>query len=155
MESEIIEETLPSPMNVSLIIPTRNGSETLGELLAGLTIQSIQPDELLVVASESEDDTVKIAENYGAIVKNIEFSSFDHGGTRSLAARWAKGDILVFLTQDVLPASRTILENLIAPIRESGEVCLSYGRQLPSFKATEIAAHLRNFNYPAESQLRS
>ena len=142
-------------MNVSIIIPTRNGSETLGELLAGLTIQSIQPDEILVVDSNSEDDTVKIAENYGAIVKNIEFSSFDHGGTRSLAARWAKGDILVFLTQDVLPASRTMLENLIAPIRESGEVCLSYGRQLPSFKATEIAAHLRNFNYPAESQLKS
>lgn len=142
-------------MSVSIIIPTRNGSETLRELLAGLTIQSLQADEILVVDSASEDDTVEIATSFGAVVKHIESSSFDHGGTRSLAAGWAKGDVLVFLTQDVLPASPAMLDNLTAPIRESAEICLSYGRQLPSFQATEISAHLRHFNYPAESRLKS
>ncbi|MGI9536116.1 MAG: glycosyltransferase family 2 protein [Desulfocapsaceae bacterium] len=148
-------ETSPTPTKISIIIPTRNGSETLRELLASLTIQSCQADEILVIDSDSEDDTPETAVGYGAVVHKIELKSFDHGGTRTMAARMAQGDILVFLTQDVLPASPTMLEELIAPIRDIDDVSLSYGRQLPSFQATEIAAHLRNFNYPSESQVKT
>ena len=140
---------------VSIIIPTRNGSTTLRELLAGLTIQSLQADEIMVVDSGSEDDTVAIAASFGVTIHAIEPDSFDHGGTRTMAAKMARGDILIFLTQDVLPASREMIEKLTAPLRSSEDICLSYGRQLPSFSATEIAAHLREFNYPAESQVRS
>jgi rhamnosyltransferase len=142
-------------MSISIIIPTRNGSAELRELLAGLKIQSLQADEIMVVDSASEDDTVAIAASYGATVHRIERDSFDHGGTRTRAAQMAQGDILVFLTQDVLPASRDMLGKLTTPFRESEEICLSYGRQLPSFQATDIAAHLRDFNYPGQSQLRS
>ena len=142
-------------MSISIIIPTRNGSDTLRELLAALTIQSCQADEILVIDSDSEDDTVETALSYGAVVHKIELKSFDHGGTRTKAARMVQGDILVFLTQDVLPASPAMLEKLIAPIRDSDDISLSYGRQLPSFQATEIAAHLRNFNYPSESLVKT
>ena len=142
-------------MSVSIIIPTRNGSATLRELLANLTIQSLQADEIMVVDSDSEDDSVAIAAAYGAKVQTIEVGTFDHGGTRTLAAQKARGEILVFLTQDVLPASRDMLEKLISPLTQSADICLSYGRQLPSFQATEIAAHLRNFNYPETSRIKS
>lgn len=142
-------------MSISIIIPTRNGSDTLRELLAALTIQSRQADEILVIDSDSDDDTVETAASYGAVVHKIELNNFDHGGTRTMAARMAQGDILVFLTQDVLPASPAMLENLTAPISNSDDVSLSYGRQLPSFQATEIAAHLRNFNYPSESLVKT
>jgi rhamnosyltransferase len=72
-----------------------------------------------------------------------------------MAAQMAGGELLVYLTQDVLPASADMIANLTAPLRESDEIWMSYGRQLPAFKATEIAAHLREFNYPEESQVRS
>jgi rhamnosyltransferase len=88
-------------------------------------------------------------------VQSIDPGSFDHGGTRTMAGSMASGEILVYLTQDVLPASADMTANLTAPLRESEDIWLSYGRQLPSFQATEIAAHLREFNYPAESQVRS
>ena len=142
-------------MSISIIIPTRNGASTLRELLAALTIQSLQADEILVIDSDSDDDTVEIATGYGAVVHSIELDSFDHGGTRTKAARMAQGDVLVFLTQDVLPKSPTMLEKLTAPILTSNDVSMSYGRQLPSFQATEIAAHLRNFNYPSESRVKT
>ena len=148
-------EKTPTSTSISIIIPTRNGSDTLRELLAALTIQSRQADEVLVIDSDSEDETVEIAARYGAVVHKIALNNFDHGGTRTIAARMAKGDILVFLTQDVLPASPTMLEQLTAPISNSDDVSLSYGRQLPSFQATEIAAHLRHFNYPSESQIKT
>lgn len=142
-------------MSVSVIIPTRNGGDRLRELLASLTIQSFKADEILVVDSASDDDTVATAREYGAVVHEIDLNSFDHGSTRSMAAEMARGDILVFLTQDVLLASRTVLEQLIAPIIAANDVWASYGRQLPAFDAHEIAAHLRYFNYPADSSTKS
>ena len=142
-------------MSVSIIIPTRNGSTTLSELLAGLTIQSLQADEIIVIDSGSEDDTMEIAASYGARTHSIDPGTFDHGATRTKAGKMASGEILVFLTQDVLIASREMIENLTAPLRDTKEICLSYGRQLPSFQASEISAHLRTFNYPDESQVRS
>lgn len=142
-------------MSVSIIIPTRNGSTTLRELLAGLTIQSLQADEIIVIDSGSEDDTVEVAASCGARIISIEPGSFDHGATRTKAGKMASGEILVYLTQDVLVSSRDMIERLTAPLRENQEICLSYGRQLPSFQATEISAHLREFNYPAESHVRS
>lgn len=161
MSDRLIDESSRSvnqagiKMRLSVIIPTRNGGNAFRELLASLTIQSLRPDEILVIDSASEDDTVKIARQYGAQVHQIAPDEFDHGATRTEAARRAGGDILVFLTQDVLPASGDLLELLIQPILLDPGVELSYARQLPSFNATRVAAHLRSFNYPETSELRT
>ena len=113
-------------MSVSIIIPTKNGSSTLRELLAGLTIQSLQADEIIVIDSGSEDDTMEIAASYGARTYSIDPGTFDHGTTRTQAGKMASGEILVFLTQDVLIASREMLDNLTAPLKNSEDICLSY-----------------------------
>ncbi len=141
--------------SVSVIIPTLNGAKSLRELLAGLTIQSILPQEILVIDSHSSDDTVEVAKSYGAQVTIIERAAFDHGATRSMAARAAKGDILVYFTQDVVPADRRLLEHLITPLMGNDAIAVSYGRQLPAFNADEISAHLRSFNYSDTSCVRT
>ncbi|MEJ2058010.1 MAG: glycosyltransferase family 2 protein [Desulfofustis sp.] len=142
-------------MSLSVIIPTRNGGTAFRELLASLSVQSLQPDEILVIDSDSEDETVEIAREYGASVLQITRDEFDHGATRTEAARRAGGDILIFLTQDVLPASPDLLEILIRPILKNSGVDLSYARQLPAFNATGAAAHLRYFNYPQTTEIRT
>jgi hypothetical protein len=53
-------------------------------------------------------------------VITIDRAVLDHGGTRNLGAKQARGEILVFLTQDATPADDLWLENLVAPIL-SGE----------------------------------
>ncbi len=138
---------------LSVIIPTCNAGPWLEELLTRLTGQSLVPDEILVVDSASDDNTRALARGF-PLVRLIEIprESFDHGATRSMAARRSRGDILVFLTQDALPATNKSLQLLTAPLRQAGNIAVCYGRQLPHAGATPFAAHLRLFNYPAEEE---
>jgi rhamnosyltransferase len=148
------ETTTAKDQTFSVIIPTLNGAGQLEELLSSFRIQTVKPEKLLVVDSSSTDDTVLIAKRYGAEVMLIDRDDFDHGGTRTLAAHKIGSDYLVFFTQDVIPAHRFVLQNLIEPLLNDETVGVSYGRQLPSFDATDTARHLRLFNYPESSQIR-
>jgi rhamnosyltransferase len=140
---------------LSVIIPTWNGAASLRELLGVLTRQTVLFHELLIVDSSSQDETVAIAKEFGAEVVVIPPDEFDHGGTRTLMCRKAKGDILVFLTQDAIPASTEALAKLIDPLLSDKMIAVTYGRQLPNRDATVFAAHLRFFNYPSQAGVRS
>lgn len=144
--------TLPS---VSVLIPARNGESTLRELLAMMSLQTLSPTETVVADSASSDNTAEIAREYGAVVVDVDPGEFDHGGTRSMLAQRARGDILVFMTQDAIMKTRDALEKLVAPLVDDDEVATSYGRQLPAFDADFFARSLRSFNYPENSAVRS
>ncbi len=145
----------------TVIIPTYNAGKQLAKLLESLKAQSLACDILIIDAS-SDDDTAKIAKRSGATVTIIEKQSFDHGGTRTLAGQLsgtitrtkADADILVYMTQDALPADSTALENLIKPFSDH-MVAAAYGRQLPHPVASPFGGHLRLFNYPEISHIRS
>lgn len=139
---------------ISLIIPTCNGAKTLAELLAVLDRQTMVSEEILVVDSSSDDDSAEVARLHGAEVTVIERRQFDHGGTRSSMAARARGDLLVFFTQDAVPATRDALARLVEPFTDNA-IAVAYGRQLPSPDATWAAASLRLFNYPEQSSVRS
>lgn len=143
----------PQQIQVSVVVPTLNGERTLEQFFSVLRRQHLQPDEILVADSTSTDRTVEICRQYGAEVVIIPRAEFDHGGTRTRMARQAKGEILVFFTQDAILASRDALGLLVAPLLAKKAAC-SYGRQLPSKGATPVAAHLRLFNYPPQSARR-
>ena len=140
---------------ISVIIPTLNGEATLPDFFAALLMQDLVVDEVLVGDSASEDSTVEICIEHGARVVSIPRNEFDHGGTRTLLATKATGDVLVYFTQDAVLSSPDALRKLITPLMENGIVCCVYGRQLPSPGASLLAAHLRSFNYPGESEIRS
>ena len=139
----------------SVIIPTLNGARWLDDLLTRLREQTLQPDEILVVDSGSTDATLSIAASHGVHLLEIPPGSFDHGGTRSLAVRHVVGELLVFLTQDAIPADREAIARLVRPLAEDALIAAAYGRQLANPDATPCAAHLRLFNYPPESAVRS
>ncbi|MBR0288615.1 MAG: glycosyltransferase family 2 protein [Selenomonadaceae bacterium] len=142
-------------MNCGLIIPTLNAGEQFQKLLDGLATQSL-PTKKLIVDSESTDDTVKLAKNFGVEVLTISRKSFNHGATRQFALeKILPLDVIIFLTQDILFHDDESLAKLIKIFSEDKSVGLSYGRQLPHLNATNEAKFLRAFNYPAESQLRS
>jgi polysaccharide biosynthesis protein PslC len=143
---------------ISIIIPTLNGGKLFGKVLESIAMQEIHDEyELLVYDSCSTDNTVQRALSFGAEVVRIDKKDFDHGSTRTMAAKKAAGDILVFMTQDAVITNPDCLASLIEPlkIKKSSSVAVTYGRQLPSKDATPAAAHLRLFNYPAESLVRT
>jgi rhamnosyltransferase len=134
-------------MKVSVIIPTRNGGRFLGPLFKTLKEQTFRPVQILVVDSSSEDDTSNICKACGVDLIQIDGKTFDHGGTRSLAASAAKGEILVFMTQDALFKDIECLKNLIRPL-EDPIIAASYGRQIPREDANPVEVFARSFNYP-------
>ncbi len=135
---------------VSVIIPTFNARALLPPLLESLRAQSLWPFELLVVDSSSPDGTAALARKEGVRVLTIPRESFNHGTTRTLAARLARGEFLFFLTQDARPMDHKALENLLIPLAEDPRLALSYGRQLAS--GDPLASLDRLFNYPPRSR---
>jgi len=135
-------------MKVSVIVPTRNGGRYLERLFKTLGEQTFRPVQILVVDSSSDDDTQNICKASGADFIQIDAKTFDHGGTRNLAASRAIGDVLVFMTQDALFKENRSLENLINPL-ENTTIAASYGKQIPIIDANPIEVFARSFNYPS------
>ncbi|MEJ2647430.1 MAG: glycosyltransferase family 2 protein [Sedimentisphaerales bacterium] len=136
---------------LSIIIPTCNASKHLPSLLSSLQSQTIQGYELIVIDSSSTDNTVEIADSCNARVIQIAKDQFDHGGTRTLAAKQAMGQILIYLSQDVLFSDNKGLENITKPFETDENIAAVFGRQMPDKNASVFAEHLRLFNYPEHS----
>lgn len=140
---------------VSVIIPTLNAEQDLANLLDKLAAQDHAIDEIIVVDSASDDRTVEICKNDNRVkLIQIVRNDFDHGGTRDMALRRSVGDIIVFLTQDAVPAKKDFIDRLIAPLQEE-DVAVSTGRQLPKAGATKTERLVRSFNYPKDSCIKS
>ena len=133
-------------MFVSIIIPTYNAQKEITKLLQQIRRQSLVDFELIVIDSTSEDLTVEKAREYADRVEVIPKEEFRHGGTRTKAAKLARGELLVFMTQDVLLYDDSSIEKLIA-VFEDERVGAAYGRQLPHLGEKPFGAHLRHFNY--------
>jgi rhamnosyltransferase len=141
-------------MKLSVIIPTLNAGRYLPNLLERLFSQTVSDKEIIVIDSASDDETAEVARSFGVTVKPISRREFNHGRTRNVAADDASGEYLVFLTQDALPVNGHLLENLIAPLENDGQIAASYGRQIAYEHAYPIEKFIRGFNYPEESRTK-
>jgi len=133
---------------VGVVIPTYNGGSVWKEVVSALQMQRSDFDKILVIDSGSTDETVAIAQNAGFTVEQISATKFNHGGTRNFGLHKIDCDIVVFLTQDAIPANNAI--SLISSEFEDDRIAVTYGRQLPHDNATPIAEHARLFNYKSE-----
>ncbi|HXX80882.1 MAG TPA: glycosyltransferase [Thermodesulfovibrionales bacterium] len=141
-------------MRISLIIPTFNAGPYIENLLSMLSAQDTKPWELIIVDSSSEDSTVEIAKRFAAKTIVIPRQTFNHGKTRNLAAMEAKGNILVFMTQDAFPYRNTLLSTLTAPLQML-DIAASYGRHIPKVDASPLEIFARRFNYPDSPMTKS
>ena len=146
-----------SKLNYSLFIPLYNAKKYLNNdfiALLGL-IDSAQTSEVVFIDSSSQDESVLILnKNHLKNISLIDSNAFDHGGTRSLAKELCGGDIIVYLTQDALPLSVEAIERLLA-VFDNESIGAAYGRQLPYQATNFFGKHLREFNYPDKSYVRS
>lgn len=142
-------------LSFSLIVPTRNAGEQWPNWLNSLHEQSLQPNTIILVDSSSEDDTLKLASDFGITPYVIDKEIFNHGGTRNLAVTLSpKTDVLVFLTQDAILNSHDALQNIISIFEDPNIVAVN-GRQLPHIDANPLAIHARLFNYPDKTIIKS
>lgn len=100
------EDMVEGPL-VSAVIPAYNEERYLPGVLTALGNQTYSPIEIIVVDNDSDDDTVQIARDYGAMVlsnpvlANINMS-------RNIGFDAAAGDYLAFFDADVIPESQAV-----------------------------------------------
>jgi len=142
-------------VQVSLVVPTLNAGEQWKEFIGALSVQSFQPDIVLVVDSGSIDGTDLLSEQAGYKVHRIERKVFNHGGTRQLAVDMLpESDLIVFLTQDAIFYSPDALQIMVRFFEkdEAFRLGAACGRQIPHLDAEPVAAHSRLYNYGNESK---
>lgn len=139
---------------VSVIIMTLNAEMYLQNIIDMLKKQTMKPDEIIVVDSNSDDSTVEIVKNNNVRLIEIKREEFDHGGSRDLALRESIGDYVLFLTQDAEIGSEAYIENIISPF-EDEKVAMVCGRQIAKNNATSYERLIREFNYPNKKMIKT
>ena len=115
---------------ISVVIPVKNGGDDLRRCLEGIARQQAGEEvEVVVVDSGSTDGSVEVARAAGARVHEIPPEEFNHGATRNLGVSLARGDKLVFTSQDAHAETGDWLALLTAPLSDPG-VAGAYGRQV-------------------------
>src|SRR4051794_41423015 len=113
---------------VTVAVPVYNGARYLDEVLSAVRAQRIDRElEILVVDSGSTDGSIEIARRHGAVVHEIAKGEFSHGGTRNRMMGMARGDHVVFITQDATPAHDGWLAALLEGFEQADDVAAVFG----------------------------
>ncbi len=115
-------------MKCSLVIRAYNESQHLGKLLAGIAQQTCRDTETILVDSGSSDDTVAIAQSFGAKVVHVQPEDFTFGRSLNLGMQAASREHVVVASAHVYPIYPDWIECLLAPLQDP-QVALVYGKQ--------------------------
>jgi glycosyltransferase involved in cell wall biosynthesis len=100
---------VPTPVSISVVIPTLNEAGRIGTILAALKGQSEAPPfEILVCDGNSQDDTVSIARSFAGV--QILESERGVSRQRNIGAAAAQGELLIFLDADDSPPPRFLAQ---------------------------------------------
>jgi len=95
---------------VSIAIPTRNSSNTIEKCLSAIQQQqSYQNIEVIIIDSNSKDDTAKIAASKGC---KVIFTDWRLLGARYLGCKAASGEFVLMLDSDQILLEDTIERSL-------------------------------------------
>ncbi|MGH3369956.1 MAG: glucosyl-3-phosphoglycerate synthase [Nocardioidaceae bacterium] len=122
---------------VSLVVPARNEAATVGDVVTkvrdALTHTALLVDEIVVIDSDSTDDTYAVATDAGATVHRAADIRPDLGWQPGKGeAMWKSlfvttGDVLVFMDADLLDWDTHFVPGLLGPLLTSPDVVLVKG----------------------------
>lgn len=142
-------------VTVDLIIPAYKPGRELDMLMDRIQKQTYPVRSIFIINTEKQYmDEEKYKGIKNLQIYHIKKSEFDHGRTRNFGAGLSDADIIMFMTQDAMPADEYLVENLMKPFSDP-DVGAAYARQLPAEDCGEIERFTRAFNYPVESSVKS
>ncbi|MFZ0733066.1 MAG: glycosyltransferase [Candidatus Sulfotelmatobacter sp.] len=118
-------------VELSILLLTKNGRRDLERVLPAIFEQkSSAPFEVIAVDSGSTDGTLDLLRQFPLRIEPIPPHEFHHARTRNHAASLSSGRILLFLSQDAVPASKDWLAMMLSNF-DDPQVAAVYGRQFP------------------------
>ena len=131
-----------SPPRVSILIPTWNGAATLPALLASVAAQKTGvPVETVVIDSGSTDGTLDLVSGRVDRLLRVDPGRFNHGLTRNAGIAECRGDLVILLVQDAVPATTGWLAALIRPFQGDERLAGTFARQIPRPDASTVTRY--------------
>ena len=142
-------------MKIDCVIPTYKPDEKLLACLKQLEKQTVKPGKIILMNTEESLLTIPLPKEMDNLeIHHIKKEEFDHGATRDEGLHFSDADVVLFLTQDAVPANEFLVENMLKPFEEE-EVAAVYGRQMADPKKSPVEAFTRKFNYPSKSRKKT
>lgn len=154
-DTDVRKVTPTSVPDISAVIPVKNESAGLAACLGGILSQTVPVREIIVIDSGSTDGTQDIARSFDKVrVVEIEPKDFNHGDTRNLGVREARGELVLFTVGDARPVSERWIENLLAGMVDESVVGVSGWQVVPEDKATNPLQWFRPASEPRLKTVR-
>jgi glucosyl-3-phosphoglycerate synthase len=135
---------------VSLVVPARNEAATVGAVIARVRSALMDTvsllDEIVVIDSDSEDDTFAVAEDAGAVAYRSRDIRPDLGSRPGKGeAMWkslfvTRGDLLVFMDADLIDWDTHFVPGLLGPLLTAPEIALVKGYYERPYLAGGVAS---------------
>ena len=103
---------------VSVIVTTKNEEHNIGACLESVVRQTIPPLEMIVVDNFSEDQTIKIAKQFGAKVYQL---GPERSAQRNYGVEQAQGKYILYLDAD-MRLSTKVIENCVKRCKEDTKI---------------------------------
>lgn len=141
-------------MDISIICPIYNGEKYIEDLYKNIKKQKdVNILEIKFILTESKDSSEDILKRLNIEYEIISPKSFSHSLVREKAAFEAKGEILVFITQDIKIENENWLYELVKNI-DNRKCDAAFSRQI-AYDNHTIEKYTREINYPSESRIVS
>jgi glycosyltransferase involved in cell wall biosynthesis len=103
---------------VSIVIPVKNGNQTIGSCLWSIKRSYYKNYEIVVVDDHSTDDTIEIAKQHPCTILEAK-EGRGANYARNFGANHSNGDIIVFIDADVVIRRETLL-SVVESLEEGG-----------------------------------
>ena len=135
--------------DISVIIPVKNGAETLNDCLKAIATQQYNGKiEIIILDSNSTDESVNIGIAYGAKIVKVDEGSFNHGLTRNKGADIATGELLYFTVQDAWISSEDMLEKMALHFQDEEVKSVTGMQAIPHHKNKNPALWFKRSSEP-------
>ena len=154
------KHSLLNKVKASIIIPTLNGGNLLLKVCEALIRQEFQASwEVIIIDSQSSDNSIKQTielfnhSNIPLKLITINKKDFQHGRSRNQAIKESRGEIILLLTQDAIPANKNWLKIMIQSF-DNTQVAGVFGRHIahdnhPRLIQRDLDNHFNRMNeYP-------
>ncbi len=99
---------------ISIVVPVKNGEPWLEKTMNSIFAQTlINKAEVIAIDSGSTDQSISILQRFPVQIISIDPHEFNHGQTRNVGVKAAKGKFVVMTVQDAEPTDENWLTQLL------------------------------------------